>query len=260
MKMFRMGEGKGHTLRHRSNLITHSGNPSNMRLYHKDHKGPGSTKMRRVNGPGLNTPFSNLLAKLLEPIAGDMKGRLEKGSTESVLSVGDVYNAKIVTKRNQKMCRELVEQLVDGLGLVRAGDPAEGLVGRGEAGKGGEFQKGVGSEVITGLDAVGLYPSIKKKLAMSICREVAEETEVKVDHMNLLEATRFLVLTWPKDRVKNSDIRGYLPVRRQIEGKKLGTLGLTTQNSLGATPNDQSQWTWPKVKVPSNIKKKISRM
>ena len=64
---------------------------------------------------------------------------------------------------------------------------------------------------------------------MQICREVAEETEVNIEHMNLLEATRFLVLTWPRDRVKNSDIKGYLPVRRQVEGKKIGTLGLTTK-------------------------------
>ena len=147
--------------------------------------------------------------------------------------------------------------MLDGVGLTRAGEQPEGLVSQGEVGKEGEFQKGVGSEVITGLDAVGLYPSIKKGLAMRICREVAEETEVEIDHMNLLEATRFLVLTWPKDRVETSEIKRYLPVRKQVEGKKIGTLGLTTKNSLGATPNDQSQWTWPKVKVPTKIKKKI---
>ena len=117
-----------------------------------------------------------------------MKKRLEKGSTESILSVGHMYNAKIVAKRNLKMCQELVEQLLNGLGFGKAGDPVAGLVSSSnfvEVGKEGEFQNGVGSEVITGLDAVGLYPSIQKRLAMQICREVAEETEVNVEHMNL---------------------------------------------------------------------------
>ena len=48
-----------------------------------------------------------------------------------------------------------------------------------------------------------------------------------------------------------------MPVRRREPGKKVGKLGLTTKNSLGATPNDQSQWVWPSVKVPKNVRKEI---
>ena len=54
IKIFRVGEAKGYTERHRSNSITLSSNPSNMKLLHKDHKGPESRQMRRLNGLGMN--------------------------------------------------------------------------------------------------------------------------------------------------------------------------------------------------------------
>ena len=90
VKIFRVGEGKEHTERHRANYITHSANPATMKLLHKDHKGLGSCKMRRINGPGMNVGISNLLADILEPIADEMGHKAEKGSTESVLSVADM--------------------------------------------------------------------------------------------------------------------------------------------------------------------------
>merc|ERR1711888_435988 len=68
IKIFRVGEGSGQTERLRSNYITHSANPANMKLLHKDHKGPGTKKMRRINGPGLTVGISNLLGEMLEPI------------------------------------------------------------------------------------------------------------------------------------------------------------------------------------------------
>ena len=76
IKIFRMGENQGQTERHRSNHITHSANPSRMKLLHKDHKEPGSVKMRRLNGPGMNVAISNLIAEVLEPIADEMIQKL----------------------------------------------------------------------------------------------------------------------------------------------------------------------------------------
>ena len=70
-----------------------------------------------------------------------------------------------------------------------------------------KFQMGPGEEVVVGLDAVGLYPSIKKEVAMEICREAARETDISIKHMNMLEATRLLVLTWPKEKVESSGIK-----------------------------------------------------
>ena len=69
-----------------------------------------------------------------------------------------------------------------------------------------EFQEEVGKEVVIGLDVVGLYPSISKKVAMEVCMEAALETEVEVAHMNMLEATtllRLLALSWTKERCKS---------------------------------------------------------
>ena len=52
-----------------------------------------------------------------------------------------------------------------------------------------EYQKPVGNEVLVGFDAVALFPSIEKNLAVEICREVLLETEIKFIDTNLLEAT-----------------------------------------------------------------------
>ena len=83
------------------------------------------------------------------------------------------------------------------------------------------------------------------------------ETEVKIMDTNLLEATRFLVLTMEKEELERSPLRGYLPKRRKVEGKKTGKLGLTTANSLAPGVNDMSQWVWPDVIVESNVEKEI---
>ena len=69
IKMFRVGEGAKHVGRHRGNAITHSANPSRMKVLHKDHKGPGTVKMRRINGPGLNIHISNFISEILENLA-----------------------------------------------------------------------------------------------------------------------------------------------------------------------------------------------
>ena len=119
------------------------------------------------------------------------------------------------------------------------------------------IQGGAGTEVIITLDAIALYPSIEKKVAMEICKQAAAETKVKVQHMNLLEATRFLMLMWTKEEVEGSSIKKYLPTRRVTPGKRTGKLGLTTSNSLSAAPNDQSQWVWPKVKITDKVRREI---
>merc|ERR1711888_260046 len=102
IKMFRVGENSNQIERHRSNSITHSANPSNMKLYHKDHKPPGKVCMRRTNGPGLNLPLSNFLAEMLEPVADEMVEKKELGSTESFLNVVDRYNEDVVSSNNTR--------------------------------------------------------------------------------------------------------------------------------------------------------------
>ena len=120
-----------------------------------------------------------------------------------------------------------------------------------------DYQKPVGSEVITGFDVVGLFPSIEKDLAVRICKEVLMETEVKLMDTNLLEATRFLALTMDKKEVEKSPLRKYLPRRRKVEGKKTGKLGLTTANSLAPGVNDMTQWVWKDIEMDSQVEKEI---
>ena len=83
------------------------------------------------------------------------------------------------------------------------------------------------------------------------------ETEVKLMDTNLLEATRFLVLTMDKEELERSPLKRYLPRRRKVEGKKTGKLGLTTANSLAPGVNDMSQWEWSNVVIDSQVEKEI---
>ena len=105
---------------------------------------------------------------------------------------------------------------------------------------------------------MALFPSIEKNLAVEICREVLLETEIKFIDTNLLEATRFLVLTMDKEELEKSPLKKYLPWRMKgEEGKRTGRLGLTTANSLAPAVNDQSQWEWPEVIIDKQGEKEI---
>ena len=86
-----------------------------MRLLHKDHKDPGSVKVRRLNGPGMNVGIGNCIADILEPIANEMprKWKMECGSTESALNLADTYNKKLDKVKNTIMCKGLLMDLVD---------------------------------------------------------------------------------------------------------------------------------------------------
>ena len=123
--------------------------------------------------------------------------------------------------------------------------------------KGSEVQGRCGSEVVIALDAVALYPSIRKDVAMALCKQAALETSINIQHINLLEATRLLVLMWPEKKIRDSSIRKYLPVRRREPGKRVGKQGLTTENSFHAVPNNRNQWIWPETKVPKDVQKEI---
>ena len=107
------------------------------------------------------------------------------------------------------------------------------------------------------MDAVSLYPSINVDVAMKVCKMVAMETEIEIEHFNMLEATRFLMLVWTEEQARASGLDGYLPRRRVLPGRRVGKLGITTSNSLKAETNNVDQWIWPEVKVNKRIKKKI---
>ena len=125
--------------------------------------------------------------------------------------------------------------------------------------KGGALgvQEPEGNEVLVGFDAVALFPSIEKELAVQVCRDALLDTEIKFLDTNLLEATRFLALTMDEEEKKSCKFRSYLPWRRKVDGKRTGKLGLTTANSLAPKVNDQSQWVWPDVVVSEEAEKEI---
>ena len=121
-----------------------------------------------------------------------------------------------------------------------------------------EFQGDVGEEVMAGLDAVGLYPSIQQEIATAACLKAARETKLEIKNVNYLEATRFLVLTMDENQIQESGLRKVLPRRRKTkDGKKGRKLGLTATNSLQPTTNDTSQWDWPKVNLTAGERREI---
>ena len=120
------------------------------------------------------------------------------------------------------------------------------------------FQGGIGSEVLVGLDAVSLYPSIEKKVAMEMCRNAAREVEIEVQNVNYMEATRFLALTMDDDEIRESRLGRIMPrMRKKASGRACRKLRLTTANSLEATTNDQNQWEWPEVNLSKEEKVEI---
>ena len=123
------------------------------------------------------------------------------------------------------------------------------------------FQNGEGNEVLIGLDAVALYPSISPEVAKEACWQAALETEVKVQSMNYMDGTRFLALCMENDETEKAGLRGLLPRRRPgKDGKKTRRLKLTTENSLRPKVNDKSQWIWPSVNLSKLDKQKIFAM
>ena len=227
-----------------------------MKILHKDHKKNGKVETRKVCGPGMNLHLSNGISELLEPIAGEMVGRREMGSTENVLNVGDSYNNKVETAKAEKMCREILMNVV---GNVENSEVSEETVEKkDDSSKKQEFQGKEGEEAVMALDAVGLYPSITKEVAAKACLEAARESEVRIDNMNLMEATRFLVLTMSEEKIEESGLRRILPKRRKRkDGKKTRKLGLTTANSLKPVTNEQSQWEWPRVSLTEAEKREV---
>ena len=95
-----------------------------------------------------------------------------------------------------------------------------------------KVQEGAGSEVLVGLDAVALYPSIGKDIATKCCLEAARESCIETKNINLTEATLFLMLTMDQESIEESGLKKVLPRRRKKPGQKLGKLGFTTENSL----------------------------
>ena len=115
LKVFRVGENSDHVERHRTNHINQSVNPSAMRLTLKDHKGLENIKTRPLCGPGMNTNLSNLLSDILEAIANNMPQTWEQCSTESVLGKVDKHNKLVDEGLATENCREILEELVDGI-------------------------------------------------------------------------------------------------------------------------------------------------
>ena len=126
--------------------------------------------MRRLNGPGMNIHLSNLMSELLEPVGGEMVDKAEKGSTENVLNVVDNYNNMVEHEKSRKVCIEVIKSIITEL----FGKPSEEIADEVQ----NDFQGKPGEEVMIGLDAVALYPSISKEVATSVCRDAVRESIV----------------------------------------------------------------------------------
>ena len=202
--------------------------------------------------------LSNLLSELLEPIAGEMRGRVERGFTENTLNDVDRYNEMVDGDFNREMARSLVNGVVT---RVTGKEQTKAMMNKVGKGKEEEFQGPPRSEVLIGMDALALYPSISTKVAMDECKKAAMESEIGVRNLNYMEATRLLALCLDKEQIEKEGLRGLFPKRRPTaKGGKTRNLKLTTANSMGPRVNDQTKWCWPRVNLSHRDKGKISGM
>ena len=117
-----------------------------------------------------------------------MVSKAERGSTEAVLNLVDYYNEKVDSDEIYEVCEDIIEDVVSKLLEEEVKSKLEEVVN-------GPFQGGKGTEVLVGVDAVGLYPSISKEIAMRAYLGAARESSVRATNMNLMEATRLLIWT-----------------------------------------------------------------
>ena len=131
-----------------------------------------------------------------------MTEKAERGSTESFLSSIDEYNSNIEEEMIEKICKEIVAECA-GVSVPEDINVQDHCNAQ---------EADDGNEVLVAFDAVALYPSIGKEVATSMCKQAALETEIEMKHMNQLEATRLLVLTWSSEKTASSNLRKFLPV------------------------------------------------
>ena len=201
IKIGKMGETWKQVERIRETCINQSCCVAPMYQTLKDHKKlkPGEIHKTRAivsSKSGMGVHLNNILSEFIEPLADSIEGKIEVISGEEMLNRIDRLNKLVEIQGEEGEATRDTEDLVD---LTRA--------------------------VLTGADAVGLYPSMKKRTTGKVIREEAIRSEVKWQNISWREAARYVAINCEPWEVFDMGLARVVPWRRFKMGCKPGVTG-----------------------------------
>ena len=190
IKISGMGENWNHTERIRETCINWSYCVAPMHLLYKDHKERREgevLKSRPVvsSCSGMGIHLNNILSEFVEPIADNVEGKIEVISAEDMLNKIDRLNKLIEVQEKEKQEGIEVKEMID-----------------------------LGEAILTGADAVSLYPSLLKYATAATVGEEAVKTKVKWSNINYKEGARYLAINCEPWEIKKMGLTRIVPRRR----------------------------------------------
>ena len=205
-------------------MISHNEGGAPLYLLSKDHKpcGPdGLPKTRPVCGSraGLDYQVQNLLSDVLEPVALQMKDKINAISTEDFISKCESLNRvlKVIHAKGEP------ENILHNLGLI-------------------------------GADAEALFPSMMRKPTEAEVWEAAMETDIRWEGISWHEAAKYLAISCTPAELLEMGVSRWVPFRPTNMGQKPG---ITAEEVLGAEVEVEKQWIFRTKSYPAPIKKRL---
>ena len=186
-----------------------------MYLLYKDHKKTelgDILKSRPVisSSSGMGIHLNNILSEYIEAIGDNIEGRIEVISGEELLNRVDRLNKLI------EMQEKRGDDKTDTDVLVKLRDL-----------------------VLTGSDAVALYPSMKREATALSIREEAMSTTVNWKGINYKECSRYVAIHYEPWEVRRMGLKRVVPWRRYNKGTKPGVKG---KEVMGKEVDDEEKW------------------
>ena len=228
IKIAGVGESWGHVERVRETCLNKSICIASMYLLYKDHKEtktgevPKSRPVVSSSG-GMGIHLNNILSEFVEPLADNVKGKIEVISSEEMMNKFDRLNKLVEIQEEKLAAGEEIQQHID-----------------------------LAKSVLTGADAVALYPSLLKKTTAMIVRKEAMDSEIKWQGINYLEAARYVAINLEPWEVRSLGLERIVPRRRFRKGCKPG---LTGRENMSKYVEDEIRWEFPNLEATEQEKR-----
>ena len=230
IKIGKIGEDWNHTERVRETCINKSCSIPPMYLLWKDHKESkdGDTlKSRPVisSQSGMGIHLNNILTDFVDPLADCIEGRIEVISGSEMLHRVDSLNKLIEIQEKEKGNIDEIQEIID-----------------------------LRNAVLTGSDAVGLYPSLLKISTGNVVREEAMKSTIKWEGLDYKECARYIAIHYEPWEIKRMKLQRVIPKRRFHKGAKPGVKGKEAQ---GKEAGDEEKWDFPTTEYTDLEKKNM---
>ena len=230
IKITKMGEDWKHSKRIRETCINQSVCVPPMYLLYKDHKKTMENevpKSRPVvsSKSGMGIHINNILSDLTEPMADALENKIEVISSEELENKIDQLNKLIEIQEKEGEDTGEIKESID---LTKC--------------------------VLTGADAVTLYPSMLRSSTSVNVREEALQTRVKFEGIDYQEAARYVAINYEPWEVYRMRLGRVIPRRVYNKGCKPGMKG---KEVLGREAGDEIKWEFPKIEHTELEKRKL---